>query len=228
MTLVPAAYSDVALLHVPSSDRFGNVQIDGIPVEDFQLAGAARRVIVSTEEIIDEDDIRRNPRATLIPFYVVDAVCHVPFGVHPCQMPYQYYCDEEHIGEWLAMAKTEEGTRQYLHKHVFEVAGLGKYLERSGGEGRMAKLRRIERLEPPAADGSQPAVQTALPGEGSPGHALPCACGVPLPWRCPPAPARAYPARIGMAQAQAAQDRPSVEVPQSQGSANGPGGLAAR
>jgi acyl CoA:acetate/3-ketoacid CoA transferase alpha subunit len=146
ITLVPAAYPDVALLHVPRCDRYGNAQIDGIPIEDLELSRAARRVVVSTEEIIDEDEIRRQPRLTAIPFYVVDAVCEVPFGAHPAQMPYQYFFDEAHITEWLAAGKTEEGTMAYLDKYVYGVADFEEYLDRIGGMKRLGQLRQLERL----------------------------------------------------------------------------------
>ncbi|RPI78169.1 MAG: CoA transferase subunit A, partial [Chloroflexi bacterium] len=45
--LLPACYPDVVLLHVPRCDKYGNAQIDGILNEDFELARAARRVIIS-------------------------------------------------------------------------------------------------------------------------------------------------------------------------------------
>ncbi len=146
ITLIPAAYPDVALLHVPRCDRYGNAQIDGIPIEDLELARAGRRVIISTEEIIDENEIRRQPRLTAIPFYVVDAVCEVPFGAHPAQMPYQYFFDEVHITEWLAAGKTQETTQAYLDKYVYGVADFEEYLDRIGGMRRLAQLRQLERL----------------------------------------------------------------------------------
>jgi acyl CoA:acetate/3-ketoacid CoA transferase alpha subunit len=150
VTLVPAAYPDVALLHVPRCDRYGNAQIDGILVEDFELARAARRVILTTEEIIDVDEVRRDPRQTVIPFYVVDAVCEVAYGAHPTQMPYRYFFDEEHIQEWLTVSRTPEGTRDYFDRYVFGVPDFEAYLERVGGLRTMTRLRRIEQLrEPP-------------------------------------------------------------------------------
>ena len=105
--LIPAAYPDVAMFHVPRCDQYGNAQIDGIIVEDFELARAARRVIITTEEIVEEEVIRNAARGrTMIPFYVVDAVCEVPYGAHPTLMPYHYFFDEEHIAEWLTWRKT--------------------------------------------------------------------------------------------------------------------------
>ncbi len=152
VTLLPAAYPDVALLHVPRCDKYGNAQIDGILVEDFELARAARRVLLSTEEIVDEEDIRRDPRQTVIPFYVVDAVCEVPYGAHPALMPYRYFFDEEHIHEWMTLAKTEAGVQAYLEKYVFGVADFSEYLERIGGVRKLTLLRQIERLQAPMVD----------------------------------------------------------------------------
>jgi len=145
VTLMPAAYPDVALIHVHRCDRFGNAQIDGIAIEDVELARAGRRVIVTTEEIIDEEEIRRQPDRTAIPFYVVDAVCEVPFGGHPGQMPYRYFFDEEHIGEWLSLSKTPEGAQEYLGRYVHGVADFAGYLDLVGGMVRMQVLATIEK-----------------------------------------------------------------------------------
>lgn len=142
--LVPAAYPDVALFHVPRCDKYGNAQIDGILVEDFELARASRRVIISTEQIIDEEEIRDHPHQTVIPFYLVDAVCEAPFGAHPTLMPYLYYFDEAHIHEWLQISKTEEGTRQYLDKYVYSVDDFPAYLEKIGGAAKLGQLQSIE------------------------------------------------------------------------------------
>ena len=145
--LIPAAYPDVAIFHVPRADMYGNAQIDGILVEDFELARAARRVIVTTEEIVDNERIRAEPWHTVIPFYVVDAVCEVPYGAHPCQMPYLYFFDEEHIGEWLRLSRTPEGTEAYFARYVYGVSDFEAYLELVGGVRKLSYLRRVERLQ---------------------------------------------------------------------------------
>jgi 3-oxoacid CoA-transferase subunit A/glutaconate CoA-transferase subunit A len=147
--LIPAAFPDVAMFHVPRCDRFGNAQVDGIIIEDFELARAARRVILTTEEIVDESVIRSEPCRTVIPFYAVDAVCEVPFGAHPTLMPYLYFFDEEHIAEWLERSRTPEGAEQYLEQYVFGVESFEGYLELVGGEEKLRHLKRVERLEAP-------------------------------------------------------------------------------
>jgi acyl CoA:acetate/3-ketoacid CoA transferase alpha subunit len=147
--LLPALYPDVAIIHVHRSDRFGNCQVDGSIVEDFELARAARRVLVTTEEIVDNEVIRREPHRTVIPFLFVDAVCEVPYGAHPAGMPHRYFSDEPHIREWLTLSQTEAGTQEYLDKYVFGVRDFGEYLERVGGVKRMSELKRVEDMQAP-------------------------------------------------------------------------------
>ena len=148
--LIPAAHPDVAIFHVPRCDMYGNAQIDGILVEDFELCRASRRVIVTTEKIIDNEAIRTEPWRTAMPFFVVDAVCEVPYGAHPCQMPYQYFFDDEHLAEWFALSKTVEGTEQYLDKYVHDVRDFAEYLERIGGREKLRHLERAELREDPS------------------------------------------------------------------------------
>jgi glutaconate CoA-transferase subunit A len=150
--LLPACYPDVVLLHVPRCDRFGNAQIDGIMVEDFELARAARRLLITTEMIVQEELIRENPRQTVVPFFLVDAVCEVPYGAHPAQMPLIYYFDEDHIKEWLEVSKTEEGTSAYFSKYVFGVEDFTEYLQLVGGDKKLNLLKQIERYQLPVKE----------------------------------------------------------------------------
>ena len=151
INLIPAAYPDVAFIHVHRCDIYGNAQIDGTLVEDFELARCARRLIITTEEIVDNEVIRSDPARTSIPFFVVDAVVEVPYGSHPCEMPGLYYFDEDHIAEWLKLSKTEEGTDEYLQKYVFGVADFDEYLELCGGIKRINYLKRREFLREPVS-----------------------------------------------------------------------------
>ena len=147
--LLPACYPDIGIIHVPRCDKYGNAQIDGIMVEDFELSRAARRVIITTEKIVDNKTIRQEPNKTVIPFYLVDAVVEVPFGAHPCQMPYLYFFDENHISEWLSVSKTDEGVENYLNKYVYYIDDFKQYLKLIGGAKKIEQLRRIEHLEEP-------------------------------------------------------------------------------
>jgi acyl CoA:acetate/3-ketoacid CoA transferase alpha subunit len=149
LCLLPACYPDFAFIHVHRCDMYGNAQIDGTIIEDRELAMAAKRLIITSEEIVSEDEIRRAPDRTVIPHFLVDAVCEVPYGSHPGNMPLLYYSDEEHLAEWLYLSRTEEGVKDYLDKYVFSVEDFTEYIELVGGEEKMEYLRRLEALEVP-------------------------------------------------------------------------------
>ena len=138
--LVPALILDVALIHVHRADRYGNAQIDGISGFAFEMARAAKRLIISAEEIVPTDEIRRHPDRTIIPYYLVDAVVHAPFGSHPGEMAYHYVRDEDAIKEWVEASATEEGTQAYLKKYVYDVPDHQAYLGLFGKE-RLDALR---------------------------------------------------------------------------------------
>lgn len=138
--LLPALIVDVALIHVHRADKFGNAQIDGISGFAFELARAAKRLIISTEEIIPNDEIRRVPERTIIPYYLVDAVVLASFGSHPGEMARMYERDEPNIREWVEGSKTEVGALEYLRKYVYSVPDHDAYLDLIGRE-RLKALR---------------------------------------------------------------------------------------
>src|SRR5262249_1860336 len=98
---VPALYPDVAVIHVHEADRHGNCRIRGTTVADIDLARAAKKLIITCERLIPNDVIRQDPTQTVIPFYCTDAICEVPFGSYPGNMPYEYFSDEKHLRHWL-------------------------------------------------------------------------------------------------------------------------------
>ena len=141
--LLPALILDVGLIHVSRADKYGNAQIDGISGFAFEMSRACKRLIISAEEIVDTEEIRHYPDRTMIPYYLVDAVVHAPFGSHPGEMVYCYARDEKQLREWVEGSKTEEGTRAYLLKYVYGVANHQEYLELIGQE-RLEQLRAEE------------------------------------------------------------------------------------
>src|SRR3970282_2247318 len=82
ITIVPALNPDVALIHVHQSDVYGNARIFGTGISHVE----SKKVILSTEEIIDTEEIKRDPGRTTVPYYVVAAVVHLPFGAYPGEM----------------------------------------------------------------------------------------------------------------------------------------------
>jgi glutaconate CoA-transferase subunit A len=132
--LVPALILDVGLIHVHRADRYGNAQIDGISGFAAELARSSKRLIISTEEIVDSEVIRAQPDRTIIPYYLVDGVVEAPFGSHPGEMCYMYKRDEEHIKAWVKASKEPETTQQYLDKYIYGIKDHQDYLQLIGWE----------------------------------------------------------------------------------------------
>ncbi len=138
--LVPAIKPDVALIHAHRADRQGNIQFEGSSWDDT-IAEAADRVIVTVEEIVDGEVIRREPSKTKIPGFLVSAVVEVPYGAHPAACPFRYDYDEEHVKLYLEKAATPEGFAGYLKTFVHEPRDQAQYLERVGGANTLLRIR---------------------------------------------------------------------------------------
>lgn len=132
--LLPALVLDVALIHVHRADRYGNAQVEGISGFALEMSRAARRVIISAEEIVPTEEIRKYPDRTTIPYYLVDAVVHAPFGSHPGEMAYMYERDEEHIRHYVESSQTPEGMKAYMDRYVYGVRSHQEYLQLIGAE----------------------------------------------------------------------------------------------
>ncbi|MEE8567049.1 MAG: CoA-transferase [Anaerolineales bacterium] len=142
--LIPALILDVGLIHVHRADMYGNAQIDGISGFSTEMARASKRLIVSAEEIIPNEEIRKNPAKTVIPYYLVDAVVEAPFGSHPGEMCYVYERDEPQIKEWVEASKTEDGAKEYLDKYIYGMKDHQEYLEMIGAD----RLEQLQTMVP--------------------------------------------------------------------------------
>lgn len=141
---VPALYPDVSVIHVHESDCFGNCRIYGITMADLELARASKRVIVTTEKIVSTDTIRERPYDTVIPSFCVDAVCEVPFGSYPGNMPGVYFSDEDHLRAWMSVETDAAAYDSFLQKYIYGVSDFAEYLALCGGQERMGVLRAQE------------------------------------------------------------------------------------
>ncbi len=146
LVALPALSPDVAAIHVHEADRFGNCRIRGTTVADLDLARAAKRVIITCERLIPADEIRGDPSQTVIPFFCVDAVCEVPCGSYPGNMPYEYFSDEAHLRQWLEAERDIDTFRGFLDEYVYGVPDFAAYLHKCGGAERIRELRRQEFL----------------------------------------------------------------------------------
>jgi len=131
LALVPALNPNVAILHTQRCDAYGNVQSEGLPFMDQDIAGASDKVIITTERIISNDQVRRSPDRTSIPFFMVDAVVEVPYGCLPHECYGYYEPDFSHMDYYvkLMMGKGPEGVKEYLDQYVYAPESWTDYLE---------------------------------------------------------------------------------------------------
>jgi glutaconate CoA-transferase subunit A len=146
LVALPGLFPDVAAIHVHESDRYGNCRIRGIAVADLDLARAAKRLIITCERLIPDEEIQCDPARTAIPFFCVDAVCEVPFGSYPGNMAYEYFSDEEHLRAWMKAEESLDTLKRFLEEHVLSAKDFNEYLHRCGGLARMQQLRTKELL----------------------------------------------------------------------------------
>ena len=134
LLLVPALNPDVALIHVQRCDPYGNAQIDGLQFMDIDLAMAANRVILTTERIVSNEQIRRTPDRTKIPFFAVDAVVELPFGSAPHECYGLYEPMMQHMEYYVDLVNKDPvtGMQQYLDRYVREPKSWNDFLDRIG------------------------------------------------------------------------------------------------
>jgi Acyl CoA:acetate/3-ketoacid CoA transferase, alpha subunit len=132
--VVSALNPDVAIVHVQRADANGNAHLWGIIGEQKEAAFAAKKVILTAEEIVDESVIRSDPNRTMIPGIVVSAVCHVPFACHPSYAQGYYDRDNDFYLAWDRISESAEATKRYLDEWVYGVKDRNEYWERLGAE----------------------------------------------------------------------------------------------
>lgn len=131
---VPALQPDVAIVHVQRADVNGNAHLWGIIGEQKEVAFAARRVILTAEEIVDEAIIRSDPNRTLIPGFIVDAVCHVPYAAHPSYAQGYYDRDNDFYLKWDKITQSTEAVKAYLDEWIYGVKDRNEYWQKLGAE----------------------------------------------------------------------------------------------
>jgi glutaconate CoA-transferase subunit A len=144
--LFPALWPDVSAIHVHEADIYGNCRVRGISIADFELARASKHLIITCERLVHNEEIRRDPTATVIPYYLVDAVCEVPFGSYPGNMAYEYFSDEDHLKLWLKVEEDPGKFKEFLDKYIYGTKDFNEYLELCGGIQRINQLRAQEHL----------------------------------------------------------------------------------
>ncbi len=119
LATVPAIRPDVAVIHALRADRAGNVLIEGIVGVQKQAVLAAKRAIVTVEEIVD-DFGPRNLNAVILPSWTVTAIACVPGGAHPSYAQGYYKRDNAYYKQWDAIARDRDGFLAWMKANVLD------------------------------------------------------------------------------------------------------------
>lgn len=134
VVVVPPLHPDVAIVHVQRADMHGNAHLWGIIGEQKEAAFAARHVILTAEEIVSEAEIRSDPNRTMIPEFIVDAVCHVPYCAHPSYTQGYYNRDNDFYLEWDRLSESSQNLQDYLNEWVYGLTDRAAYWAKLGAQ----------------------------------------------------------------------------------------------
>jgi glutaconate CoA-transferase, subunit A len=119
LAAVPALRPDVAVVHALKADRAGNVLFEGIVGVQKQAVLAAKRSLVTVEEIVD-DFGPRSPNAVILPGWTVSAIACVPGGAHPSYAHGYYKRDNAYYKAWDAIARERDSFLAWMKANVLE------------------------------------------------------------------------------------------------------------
>ncbi|QUY61025.1 CoA transferase subunit A [Gulosibacter molinativorax] len=119
---------DVSIIHAQRADRHGNVQAWGILGMQQEVAFAGRKVIVTVEEIVDDEVIRSDPNRTIVPATIVDAVVEVPWGSFPSSVQGYYSRDDAFIRQWAELARDHDQIVEWLDTNIHATASYAEWV----------------------------------------------------------------------------------------------------
>lgn len=119
LACIPAVRPDVTIIHAQRADREGNVLIEGIVGIQKEAVLAARRSIVTVEEIVDDLGLR-SPNAVILPGWCVTAIVAVPGGAHPSYAHGYYARDNSFYIAWDAIARERETFLAWMQANVLD------------------------------------------------------------------------------------------------------------
>jgi glutaconate CoA-transferase, subunit A len=117
LTAVSALRPDVAVIHAQRADRNGNVQYWGITGVQKEAVLAAKRSVVTVEEVVEVLEPRAG--AVVLPAWVVSYVARVPGGAHPSYALGYSQRDNAFYLAWDQISRDREAFAAWLDEHVY-------------------------------------------------------------------------------------------------------------
>ena len=117
LAAVPAIQLDVAIIHAQRASARGDVLIEGITGVQKEAALAAKRVVVTVEEVVP-DFAGVHPNACILPHWMVNAVAVVQGGAHPSYAHGYYARDNGYYVAWDAISSSRDGFQAWVEENI--------------------------------------------------------------------------------------------------------------
>lgn len=119
LVFVPAINPDVTIIHVQQADEHGTARIQGLPMADIEQAKSAKHLIITCEELVSSDEMKKNPDTNQIPHFCVDAVVHLPWGAYPTACYKHYDYDPMFLNDYKKFASDDSLYQNYLDEYIY-------------------------------------------------------------------------------------------------------------
>jgi glutaconate CoA-transferase subunit A len=141
---VPAANPDVCIVHVQRADKYGNAQYWGAMGSVQAAALASKKIIVSCEELVDQEVVRASPHHTIIPSFRTNAVVEARYGAHPTPVAGYYKEDQFFMNIAFGLMMWDEAIKNWLEEWVHGCEDHDAYIKKYGeiyGANRLSSLK---------------------------------------------------------------------------------------
>lgn len=119
LAAVPAIRPDVSIIHAQKADRRGNVLVEGIVGVQKEAVLAAKRAVVTVEEIVD-DVTKVHPNACVLPHWTITAIAEVKGGAHPSYAHGYYDRDNSAYLEWDKISAERDLFENWMKANVID------------------------------------------------------------------------------------------------------------
>jgi glutaconate CoA-transferase subunit A len=133
LTAVPSIKPDVGIIHAQRADRQGNIWLEGIVGVQKEVVLASKVAIVTVDEIVDSVDETNG--GTVIPGWVIDAICEVPNGAFPSYASGYYDRSNSFYVKWASISKKREDFDAWIDEYVLGTTNFEEFLSKLGNQG---------------------------------------------------------------------------------------------
>ena len=125
LTAIPSIRPDLAIIHAQKSDKQGNIWINGIIGSQKEVLLAAKKSIVTVEEIVDNVDEKNG--GVVIPRWVINSICEVPNGAFPSYADGYYNRSNEFYKKWDSISKDRVIFNDWMDKFVLSTNNFQEF-----------------------------------------------------------------------------------------------------